>query len=262
MKDGRDRASTPEQAAARRVDHRGVLVTRPEPGLTETMAALRERGWRPYAAPALTIAPRRVEPQQRIAAAILTSGQAVDALSSSLPVSTQVFTVGDATARTVERAGFRTVISANGNAHDLFQLVATTLTPEAGPLLLLSGQAQALPLARTLRAAGYTVRRRVAYAAVAVERLPVPVTEALHRGKVNVVMAYSARSAAATMRALELAKIRVCDLTGVAISENTATIMRAAGFRTVAVAAHPDAEGMLNALATVSDKKQSAARDA
>ncbi|MBO1359241.1 uroporphyrinogen-III synthase [Acetobacter sacchari] len=259
MNDGRDRDRAPKQATARRVDHRGVLVTRPEPGLSETMELLRERGWRPYAAPALAIAPRCVKPQQGVAAAILTSGQAVDALSATLPASTQVFTVGDATAQTVERAGFKTTISANGNASDLFRLVAATLTPEEGPLLLLSGEAQGLPLARALRAAGYTVRRRVAYAAVAVKGLPASVADALHRGKIDVVMAYSARSAAATIRALELAEIRVSDLTGVAISENTAAIMRAGGFRTVAVAAHPDAESMLNALETVLHKEQPAA---
>lgn len=34
---------------------RGVIVTRPEPGLSETMAAVADAGWLPLASPALVV---------------------------------------------------------------------------------------------------------------------------------------------------------------------------------------------------------------
>lgn len=36
----------------------GVLVTRPEPGLSETLAAVAAAGWRPHASPALVVRAR------------------------------------------------------------------------------------------------------------------------------------------------------------------------------------------------------------
>ncbi|NHO31801.1 uroporphyrinogen-III synthase [Acetobacter fallax] len=227
----------------------GVLIGRPEPGLSETMEAVRALGWIPYAAPALTIEPRVIRRQTGIAAVLLTSSQALPALAGAVGSDVPVFTVGDATARRVRAVGFRSVESAGADAVALVGLVRSRVAP--APVLLLSGAGQGLDLALALRQAGFIVRRRVAYAATPVRDLPVRVLNALRADEIGVVMAFSARSAAATGAALRASGYSGERMHGIAISENAAFALKKNDITDVVVAWRPDAEAMLAALGSV-----------
>ncbi|MBB3882616.1 uroporphyrinogen-III synthase [Acetobacter oeni] len=227
---------------------RGVLIARPEPGLSETVRAVQALGWIPFAAPALAISPGTVPRQSGIVAALVTSSQAIPALIDAVDMHVPVFAVGDATAKRVREAGFRSVESAGGDARKLAELVRTRLVPSATPVVLLSGSRQGLELAAALRQAGFKVRRWIAYTASAVRTLPVDVLRALEADEIGVVLAYSARSGAATTAAIRAGGYSCDQIRGVAISENAARALGKNGIVSVVTATHPDAESVLDAL--------------
>ena len=86
---------------------RGVLVTRPEPGLSETMRALAGMGLAPVAAPLLSVRTRHPVLPRRVQAILLTSGQAAAPLAGLAPGlrALPVLAVGDATAARARAAG-------------------------------------------------------------------------------------------------------------------------------------------------------------
>jgi uroporphyrinogen-III synthase len=172
-----------------------VLITRPEPGARETAARVAAMGLTPIVAPVLAIRPLPLRlPQGTIAAILLPSGNAIE----TLPVSCcglPVMAVGAATARRAQQAGFSRAVSADGDASALIALVRARIRTDAGTLLLASGRGQSLALAADLRASGYRVARRVAYAADPVIDLPEPARTALRDCPGGTVLLFSAATA-------------------------------------------------------------------
>lgn len=231
---------------------RGVLITRPEPGLGETALAVARAGWLPVPAPALHVCacPVRHLPRQP-AALLLTSGQAVAAAAESVSPTIPVFAVGDRTAQKARAAGFVTVCSAKGNAQALVRLLVGTCSPEQGTLLLFSGAGQGVELAQSLRSHGFSVVRRVAYRASAVVDFPASAGQALQAGQVAAVLFFSARSARSWLASVPRGQLnaQVLALRAVVISHEVAQAVQLAGWLgPVTVAATPDAPAMLAAL--------------
>jgi uroporphyrinogen-III synthase len=172
-----------------------VLVTRPEPGASETAAHVAAMDLTPVVAPLLEIRTLPFHaPSGPVAAILLTSGNAIAALPAFLHP-TPVLAVGTATARRAELAGFVNVTSADGDAGALAAVVRARFTPRDGTLLLACGRGQSVALAADLRASGYRVARRVAYAAQPVTRLPEPARAALSAGRAVTVLLFSAATA-------------------------------------------------------------------
>jgi uroporphyrinogen-III synthase len=183
-----------------------VLITRPQPGASETAARIAAMGLNPIVAPFLHIRPSpvRLPETQWIAAILLASGRAVDPLPEycrTLPV----LTVGDATARRAKQAGFTNVISADGDASDLAAHIKARIDPREGTLLLAAGKGQSVALANELRSAGYRVARRVVYAARPVTRLPAAARDALLNDEARIVLFFSTETARCFMRLVEAA---------------------------------------------------------
>ncbi len=231
---------------------RGVLITRPEPGLSETASAVAGLGWVPVLAPALHVRPCPVGHLPRQSAALLlTSGQAVAMAAKSVPLSVPVFAVGDRTAQKARQAGFAAVFSANGNAQALVNLLVRHCAPPQGTLLLFSGAGQGLELAASLRAHGFRVVRRVAYCAEPVAGLSASACQAVQAGQVATVLFFSARSAQSWLLGVPHGGMgaHVRALRAIVISDAVVTILRQAGWQgPVTVAATPDAPAMLVAL--------------
>ena len=231
---------------------RGVIITRPEPGLGETASVVAELGWEPVLAPALSVRPCQVGVlPRRVAALLLTSGQAVAMAAACVPLSVPVFAVGDRTAQKAREAGFTTVHSAHGNAQALEQLLCQQCAPALGSLLLFSGVGQGMELAASLRAQGFRVVRRVAYRADPVEALPALVDHALLAGQIAAILFFSARSAQSWLKRAPSVGMgaRVRGVRAVVISDAVLKTLRQAGWQgDVSVAATPDAQAMLEAL--------------
>ena len=201
-----------------------VLITRPEPGASETAARVAAMGLLPIVAPVLEIRPLPFSrPPGRIAAILLTSGNAVDPLPTAyhaLPV----LTVGATTARRAKLVGFTDVISADGDAMALGANVRGRIKTGDGTLLLACGRGQSLAFAADLRASGFRVARRVVYAAEPVSELPAVAAAALRDDQTETVLFFSAETARHFMRL-----VRAAGLIGTLRSREAITIGAQAG---------------------------------
>jgi len=207
-----------------------VLVTRPEPGLSETMRDVAALGWEPVAFPMLSVSVRALGVVPPVAAVLVTSGQAVAAVADRMGRDVPVLAVGDRTAGRVRAAGFVRVLSAGGDAAALVALAREVL-PVGASVLLACGAGQGEALAADLRRAGYRVVRRVVYRATPV-RAQVP--------ECGVVLLYSAMTA----RAFEAVRDRVLGR-AVVLSGAVAAVLEGEGWGRIEVAGHPDQKSLL-----------------
>jgi uroporphyrinogen-III synthase len=178
---------------------RSIMITRPEQDAAVPAARIQALGFTPVIAPMLRIERRAPSLPKDVQAILVTSGNALAALT---PGSTRLFAVGDATAARAREAGFSDVRSAGRDARALADLVAAAQSPQAGPLLLASGERQGEKLAADLRARGFRVIRRVCYAAYPVQRFPNRAAESLQSGELHAVLFLSAETATAFARLL------------------------------------------------------------
>ena len=225
-----------------------ILITRPEPGASETAARVAGMGLLPIVAPALTIEPvtGRLPPAGRVAAVLVTSG---NALAACLPAfrETTLLTVGDTTAARARHLGFTQVVSASGDAASLAALVIQKHRPIDGPLLLASGRGQGGALAASLRQAGFRVIRRVVYASLSASALPDPAAGSLRAGQVRAALFFSAETARAFVRLIRRAGLAdtVRQSDALAIGDAAGVALQSLPWRRIAVAAQPTQDAML-----------------
>jgi uroporphyrinogen-III synthase len=223
-----------------------VLITRPEPGATQTAARLTALGLFPIVAPVLSIVAKTIRAPDRVAATLLTSRNAVAACPPSLH-DRPIFAVGTATAQRATDSGFSRVFNADGDAEALARLVTDTLSPADGSLFLPTGQGQGTDLAASLRQRGFHVIRRVAYQAVGVPVLPEAVATHLRQHKLGTIMFFSGETARHFVHLLQAAQLAdtVRDVEAVSISERAAMALRSLPWRRISVAAKPNQDAML-----------------
>ena len=225
-----------------------VLITRPEPGASETAGRVTAMGLTPIVAPFLEIRPisARLPPLRQIAAVIMASGNAVDPLPEhyrGLPI----LTVGAATARRAKLAGFANVASADGNASALASLVRARIDRGDGTLLLVTGRGQSLVLAADLRQSGYRVARRVVYTAEPVKSLPPAAMTALTTGRARSVLFFSTETARCFIRLVDAAgligALRNCE--AITIGAQVGMALKGEYWARVSVAGKPTQDEML-----------------
>jgi len=230
-----------------------VLVTRPEPGLTETVEAVRAAGFEPIACPLLRVSFRTPSfPAHVPDAVVITSGQAVAALTAAMrhgaiDAGMPLFAVGDRTANRARDAGFSRVESASGNAEDLHVRIESALE-RGSRLVLMSGAGEGLGLAQSLRRAGYHVIRRVGYAARPVPRLPGDAMAAWAAAPAAALFFSAATARAFVGAASDADEASLRRAQAIAISGSVALELAARPWAGIRVAARPDATAMLDAL--------------
>ena len=225
---------------------KGVLITRPEPGASATANRLALLGFAPIIAPVLSIIPREVRPPDCWAATVLTSRNAVPPCPPSMH-GRPVFAVGTATAAAAAEAGFSRVFNADGDALALAGLIAHTMSPRDGTLVLASAQGQGGELAASLRQHGFRVLRRVAYQIAPVDTLPAAAASSLGDGQVAAVMFFSGETSRHFVKLLRAANLvaAIRDAEAVSISERAAVALRPLPWRRIHVAATPNQDAML-----------------
>lgn len=227
---------------------RRILITRPEPGASDTAARLAALGFVPVRAPMLTVRPLAAawpEPD-RVQAVIAASGNAVDALPEAfrpLPL----LAVGAATAARARAAGAADVRSADGDARALTALAAASCDPGGSVLLLACGRGQGGALARELRARGFRVLRRTVYAASPSGRLAADTATLLRAGEIAGALFFSAETADAFVRVVLRSGLDRCLLAtdAVAIGSAAGVALSCLSWRRIRVAAHPNQDAML-----------------
>ncbi|MCI0753977.1 uroporphyrinogen-III synthase [Teichococcus vastitatis] len=228
---------------------RGVLITRPEPGCAETAAAVAALGWQPVLAPALRLQslplalPAGLAPQ----AVLLPSRAAARALASTAATAWPVLAVGSGTAAEARRAGFAAVDEAEGDAASLAGLAARRLDPRKGALLLAVGRGYSVALVAALRERGFTVWRRVVYAARPAAALPDSAVAALHAGGVRAALFLSPRSARIAQHLLRQAGLieNLRDIEALALSTRIAAALADMPWKAIRATAKPDFPALL-----------------
>lgn len=226
-----------------------VLVTRPQPGAAETARRLAGTGYTPVVAPVIQIvsmAPR-LPAADHLQAVLITSGNALAVLG--LHCALPLLAVGDATAAKGRARGFAVVHSAGRDAQALAELAARICDPAGLPLLLASQQGQGRGLARALRAAGFTVVHRSAYAARPVPALPEAAAVALRGGAVTHALFFSPATAQAFVAAAAaLPAALFGPVEALAISPPAAAALAPLPWKDIRVAAAPNQDALLGLL--------------
>lgn len=247
-------------------------MTRPEPGAAETAARVEARGGRALLAPALVLTPLPHPPLPPAQALLLPSRAAARAVApprlpdpaatghaatapqadGPAPAGIRVLAVGEATATAAREAGFARVEWAGGDAASLLDRCRAELRPADGPLLLAAGQGYSLDLARSLREAGFTVLRRVVYAAAEASSLPEPAAAALREGAVTHALFFSPRSARCSVGLLRSGGLdgAARGIVAIALSPRVAAALSPLSWREVLVAPRPHQDPMLELLPT------------
>lgn len=170
-----------------------ILVTRPQPDTTRTAAVLRARGFEVLAAPMLRFEKvmLSIDSDADFGAVIVTSSNALRALADQPVQATllhlPLIAVGDRTAEAARDLGFAKVVSAEGDAAALRDLLTESskskLLNKTRPLLYLAGADLARDLAGELGARGFTVVTQTTYRMMPVADLPDDVAAAFVAGK-------------------------------------------------------------------------------
>jgi uroporphyrinogen-III synthase len=237
-----------------------VLVTRPRPDDESTAGALRARGFEVLQAPMLRFEPVAFhdDADAHYGAIIVTSANALRAIASHLAGSRllklPLFAVGEHTASVARDAGFREVMTANGDAAALREQVAAAVKSKqlkkASPLLYLAGADLARDLSGELGEKGFTVVTHTTYRMVPAPSLPREVCDAFVANRIEAVLHYSRRSARAFLDAARAGGVEISALAlpQCCISAAVASILRDAGATQVTAAANADENALFEAL--------------
>jgi uroporphyrinogen-III synthase len=236
-------SSTEEAGAA-------VLVTRPEPGATQTAARLVALGMVPVVAPLLEILPVTMPGLPKAAslqAVLVTSGHALAPLADDYR-DVPLFVVGDATAKKAERLGFTAIVSAGGDAADLAALVQSHCVRHATPLLLATGLGQGEGLSISLSRCGFSVIHQTVYEARPVEELPMLAISFLSSAKGGWITFFSGATAVCFRRLLAPDNEAVKRFRLAAISASVAAVVEDLPWASIHVAMTPTETAVLSLL--------------
>jgi uroporphyrinogen-III synthase len=224
-----------------------VLVTRPEPGASETADRLTARGFEPVVMPLTrTFAVPVTGWDFEADGVAVTSANAVRFAPPQLLQRFRLapcYCVGERTAETARSAGMERVEAASGDGESLARLIAAKM-PEGLRILYLCGQVRRPELEAALASAGFACVTVETYGTVNIE----PSAEDLEAaGMADLALVYSpmgahalARLAARPEAAHLLAKTRF-----VCLSANVARGLGKLGQNRTSVAAHPNEEELL-----------------
>ncbi len=178
---------------------RRIWITRAQPGAELTAVRVRALGHEAFLAPLLTVCPLAdvVVDLTGVSALAFTSANGVAAyVAVTTDRSQRVFAVGAATAQAVRAAGFRNVLSADGDVEALARGIAARKRDLTGCVLHPGAAQLAGDLVGALEGHGIQARRLVLYDTVAntlapevLEALPGVDTVLLHSPKAAEVLA-------------------------------------------------------------------------
>jgi len=228
-----------------------VVVTRPQSDGERTAAVLRARGHEVLVAPLMRVESIAANLGGEWRAVVVTSANAPIAIMESAARSALIrlplFAVGQRSAEAGRQAGFRDVVSADGDARDLVRLIAARVTGGGAPLLYLAGEDRAADLLGDLSARGIAAEMRVVYRGVTVS-FPPELTKALEAREVDAVLHFSRRSADNYVAGAKRAGIAgpALAVRHLCLSAQVAEALAEAG--RIAIAARPDEAALIELL--------------
>ncbi len=229
-----------------------VIITRAEPGHSQTLEHVRALGLTAMSAPMLDLVARDVPLPDftEYGALLFTSANGVRFFAERVNIAgicdLGAYCVGPATLEAAKHAGFEDCQNADGDAEDLAALIAEHRTPSHGKLLHIANQAAAGHMAQTLRTRGFGVDFLPLYAAHAARTPLQSVRETLAASAPALVLVHSAKAAEAFKALYELPRETPHML--VAVSEKAARPLAGAGFASTIIAERPNETTLMAAL--------------
>lgn len=230
-----------------------VIVTRAEPGASETFARVRDQGLRPILSPMLSLRALNAPAPDLtgIYNLVFTSANGVRYFIDAVGGITEQVTdmaawcVGPATRAAAEEAGLQKIIAGDGNADDLASLILTTEDQTDG-FLHVANDAAAGNLVATLKDAGRDARFLALYETVPAQEFSDEAGDALRSGEGAIVLVHSAKAAHAFAK---LAGGLAADAwTLIAISEAAAAPLKPLGASRIIAADRPNEDALIAAL--------------
>jgi uroporphyrinogen-III synthase len=237
-----------------------ILVTRPQPDNARTVAALRAKGLEALPAPMLRFeaVAFQDDADAGYGAVIVTSANALRAVADQAAIvrlkELPLFAVGERTAEAARDSGFQNVISADGDATALRELMVKSVRAKTlkktTTLLYLAGADLARDLAGELGERGFNVVTQTTYRMAPVTSLSRDVCGAFAAHGIEAVLHYSRRSARAFLDAARAGGVEISALAipQCCLSEQIAAIVRDAGATQVMVASSPDEKALFDVL--------------
>ncbi len=222
-----------------------ILLTRARPQATATAARLLQRGYRSVIAPLVQIEVVEgvVGPAQAI---LVTSPNGAAALAGKdIDHSTPILAVGERTAATLRKAGFRSVLSADGDAAALAALALSTLAPAKGRVIHARGETITRSPLDPLRAAGFDTGETILYRTVTLPRFEPDILP--HLATTTTALVYSPGSArrladaAASLPAGTLPALHIIAISSAALAPLQGNPITAS----LRAASHPSEDAML-----------------
>lgn len=205
-----------------------ILVTRPKKQALSTAQKLKALGHQPIVEPLLEVRsiPAKL-PIGEFDAVILTSANAIDRLDHNWPVQNReqvpVLVTGTTTQEAAANAGFTMAQSVNGSALDLVDAVPSWLNKhkKRNPVQILYPCAEAVAhdLCALLTTKDIICVSWPVYKTIAKQELSAEVVDQLLSGQIDLVLLYSARTAAAFAGLIEELKLDGTKIQSLALSE-------------------------------------------
>jgi uroporphyrinogen-III synthase len=229
---------------------RRVLVTRPEPGASQTAKRLRAAGFSPLVLPLSETRPLPVVsiPETFDAVAVTSSSairHAPRALLNRLSGS-RCYAVGQKTAAMANQAGFAEIVTGPGGAEALADVIISA-EKRGAAILYLCGRVRLPAFEARLRAAGIAVRPVETYDTVEISRDADTVRHLLDEKPVDAVLLYSAKAASAFADLASRPELSPLFKTACfhCISPRVASALAAHQGAKIRVAAEPNEEALL-----------------
>ena len=230
-----------------------VIITRAEPGASETAARVRRLGADPVLASVLRLQPDQDVPlpdRTTLSGLVFTSANGVRVFAArETDRRLTAWCVGPATAAAAREAQFNDVRESAGNAVDLAEYIAANAQPSDRPLLHVANAAAKGDLKAELERLGFAVRFAPLYHMKPAETLPQAAIRAIASEAPAIVLIHSAKGAE-RFAALS-AGLRMSKLSAIAISESAAAPLDTLGLRTILWVDAPNEDSLLTALEAV-----------
>ena len=228
-----------------------VIVTRAEPGASETAIWLEGEGYQPILSPVFSL--RAIEPapvlhMAALQALIFTSANGVRYFCETREASAiTAWCVGETTKAAALEAGFKTVRSGTDDAVSLADMICKEAVPGDGSFLHVGNLAAGKSLAHRLQEAGLEASFAALYESLAARTLSDQAQALLASNQPYAILVHSAKGAASFARLTKDHELTSAVL--VAISAQAAAPLEQAGFAKAVIAECPDRVGMSQALA-------------
>lgn len=227
-----------------------VIITRAEPGASETAARVEALGARVILAPVLKLEPDLSSPipdLSTLSGLVFTSANGVRTFSDRAHQrALTAWCVGPATAAAAREAGFSDVRESAGNAIDLAHFIARNSDAPSAPLLHVANAAAKGDLKTQLEALGYAVSFAPLYAMRPATELPDAAVQAIESRSPALVLIHSAKGAAQFARLCEARCLST--LAAIAISEPASAPLARLHLEAIYLASAPNEDQLIAAL--------------